>query len=174
MDREKVVVCLCIAVFFAMAGCTLHQAQVSELKKFPLDSLDGVITKSGVELDKEISSDGNGSLRISTEEPVVVRLFEVGDLDIENARLIYRARIRTEDVNGQVYLEMWCHLPGIGEAFSRGLQSPLSGTTNWVTEETPFFLKKGEKPDNVKLNLVVNGKGTVWIDDICLLKGPLR
>ncbi len=174
MDRKKVVVCLCIAVFFVMAGCTLHQAQVSELKKFPLDSLDGVITKTGVELDKEVSSDGNGSLRISTEESVVVRLFEVGDLDIENARLIYRARIRTEDVNGQVYLEMWCQFPGIGEAFSRGLQSPLSGTIDWVTEEIPFFLKKGEKPDNVKLNLVVNGKGTVWIDDICLLKYPLK
>ena len=24
------------------------------------------------------------------------------------------------------------------------------------------FLKKGENPDNVKLNLVINGTGTVW------------
>jgi hypothetical protein len=48
------------------------------------------------------------------------------------------------------------------------------GTNNWSTIETPFFLKKGEKPDNVKLNLVVNGKGTAWIDDIVLLKGPLQ
>jgi hypothetical protein len=41
-------------------------------------------------------------------------------------------------------------------------------------EETPFFLKKGENPDNVKLNLVINGKGTAWIDDIRVLKGPLQ
>ena len=68
---------------------------------------------------------------------------------------------------------MWCRFPGKGEFFSRGLQSPLTGTTDWTTEETAFFLKKGENPDNVKLNLVINGSGTAWIDDVRLLKGPL-
>jgi hypothetical protein len=40
-----------------------------------------------------------------------------------------------------------------------------------VTQETPFFLKKGENPNNVKLNLVIDGKGMVWIDDIRLFRG---
>jgi hypothetical protein len=39
---------------------------------------------------------------------------------------------------------------------------------------SPKEVKKGENPDNVKLNLVINGKGTPWIDDIRLLKAPLR
>jgi hypothetical protein len=147
---------------------------VVELKKFPIDSLEGIMTQSGVQFDKEVSSDGNGSLKIIATEPTVVRLFELGDIDIENARLIYQAKVRTEGVEGQVFLEMWCHFPGKGEFFSRGLQTPLTGTTNWATEETPFFLKKGENPDNVKLNLVINGKGTAWIDDIRVLKGPLQ
>jgi hypothetical protein len=103
-----------------------------------------------------------------------VRLFEVGDIDVENARLIYQAKVRTENVEGKVYLEMWCHFPGKGDFFSRGLQTPLTGTTGWTTEETLFFLQKGENPDNVKLNLVIDGKGTAWIDDIHLLKGPLK
>ncbi|MCH7556135.1 MAG: hypothetical protein IIB56_01620 [Planctomycetes bacterium] len=51
--------------------------------------------------------------------------------------------------------------------------NPLTGTTDWTTEKIPFLLKKGQNPDNVKLNLVIDGKGTVWIDDIRLLKGPL-
>jgi hypothetical protein len=76
-------------------------------------------------------------------------------------------------MDGQAYLEMMCHFPGKGEFFSRGLMNPLTGTTDWMTIETPFLLKMGENPDNVKLNLVVNGTGTVWIDDIRLLKGPL-
>jgi hypothetical protein len=88
--------------------------------------------------------------------------------------LIYQAKVRTEEMVGRAYLEMWCHFPGKGEFFSRGLLSPLTGTTNWMTEETPFLLKRGEKPDLVKLNLVINGKGTAWIDDIRLLKGPLQ
>jgi len=142
--------------------------------RYPLDSLEGVITKSGVELDKAVSSDGGGSLKIVATGPTVVRLFETGPLDVDNARLIYQAKLRTEGVEGSVYLEMWCRFPGLGESFSRGLDRPLSGTTDWATAETPFFLKEGQKPDNVRLNLVINGKGTVWIDDIHLLKGPLK
>jgi len=69
---------------------------------------------------------------------------------------------------------MWCHFPGKGEFFSRALQSPLSGSNEWTSQETPFFLKKGENPDNIKINVVVNGKGTVWIDDIHLVKAPLK
>jgi hypothetical protein len=69
---------------------------------------------------------------------------------------------------------MWCHFPEKGEFFSRALQSPLSGSQEWTSQETPFLLKKGENPDNVKINLVVNGKGNVWIDDIRLVKSPLE
>jgi hypothetical protein len=163
---------MCVA--FILVGCSKAPQEVVELKRFPLDSLEGIMTQSGVQFDKEVSSDGNGSLKIIATEPTVVRLFELGDIDIENARLIYQAKVRTEGVEGQVFLEMWCHFPGKGEFFSRGLQTPLTGTTNWTTEETPFFLKKGENPDNVKLNLVINGKGTAWIDDIRVLKGPLQ
>ena len=171
---KNVVFCACLAFIFVLASCSKPSPVVVELNRFPIDSLDGIITQSGVQFDKEVSSDGNGSLKITATEPTVVRLFELGNIDVENARLIYQAKVRTEGVEGQVYLEMWCHFPGKGEFFSRGLQTPLTGTTNWTTEETPFFLKKGEKPDNVKLNLVINGKGTAWIDDIRVLKGPLQ
>ncbi|MHC4603519.1 MAG: DUF4190 domain-containing protein [Planctomycetota bacterium] len=147
------------------------EVEVTELKSFPLDSLEGIITQSGIQFDKQISSDGNGSLRMEATESTTIRLFETGDIDIEDARLIYQARLRTEDVEGRVYLEMWCHFAGVGESYSRGLLTPLTGTTEWTTEEIPFFLKKGENPDNVKLNLGIKGKGTVWIDDIRLLKG---
>ncbi len=171
---RSVALFMCLVFMVGLAACSKPSQEVVELKKFPIDSLEGIITQSGVQFDKEVSSDGNGSLKITATEPTVVRLFELGNVDVENARLTYQAKVRTEGVEGQVYLEMWCHFPGKGEYFSRGLQTPLTGTTNWTTEETPFFLKKGEKPDNVKLNLVINGKGTAWIDDIRVLKGPLQ
>jgi len=174
MTIRTLAFCVCVAVIFSVVGCSKPSQEVIELKKFPVDTMEGIITQSGVQIDKQISSDGNGSLRITATEPTVVRLFEVGDIDVENARLIYQAKVRTEGVKGQVYLEMWCHFPGKGEFFSRGLQTPLTGTTEWTTEETPFFLKKGENPDNVKLNLVINGEGIAWIDDIRLVKGPLQ
>jgi hypothetical protein len=154
-------------------GCFKGQVAVVELKGFPTANLDGIISKTDVTVDKDVSSTGQGSVKMTAKEPRTVRLFETGPLDVDNARLIYRAKLRTENVNGQAYLEMWCSFPGRGEFFSRGLQTPLSGTNEWTTVETPFFLNRGEKPDNVKLNVVVNGTGTVWIDDIKLLKGPL-
>ncbi len=68
---------------------------------------------------------------------------------------------------------MWCQFPGRGEFFSRALATPLSGTTEWSSQQTPFLLKAGESPDNIRLNLVVEGPGTVWIDDIVLESVPL-
>ena len=165
---------VCVAMIFVAGGCSKQSNKVTVLKEFPVDNLNEIITQSGVGIVKNVSSDGNGSLRIIAKEPSIVRLFEVNDIDIEDARLTYQAKVRTKDVKGQVYLEMWCHFPGKGEFFSRGLDSPLTGTINWGTLQIPFFLKKGEKPDYVKLNIVINGTGTVWIDDVRLLKAPLQ
>ncbi|MBW2252612.1 MAG: hypothetical protein JRF60_18810 [Deltaproteobacteria bacterium] len=163
----------CLIIVF-VAACSTESVETIELKHYPIDSLEGIITKSDVQMDEKITSDGNGSLRITTSKPTTVRLYKTGDIDIENARLIYQAKLRTDGVEGQVYIEMWCHFPGKGEFFSRALQSPLSGSNEWTSQETPFFLKKGENPDNIKINVVVNGKGTVWIDDIHLVKAPLK
>lgn len=148
------------------AGCrSTKPRQIEILHAFPLDSLDGVLTRDGVAIDHNVSSDGHGSLRIQADGTRTVRLFELGDIDVEDGILSYRARLRTKDLDGKAYLEMWCSFPGTGEYFSRALNSPVSGTTDWVTQQTPFRLDKGQNPDNVKLNLVVEGTGTVWIDD---------
>ncbi len=173
MSMKVLALLVCAGMMFFLVSCSRPSEQVLELRDFPIDSLEGIITRSGVGIDEVISSDGKGSLKMTSTKPTVIRLFETGDIDVENARLIYQARVRTENIEGKVYLEMWCHFPSKGEFFSRGLKTPLTGTTEWTTEETPFFLKKGENPDNVKLNLVINGKGTAWIDDIRLLKAPL-
>lgn len=163
-----------LVLIVAFAGCTKKDTQVVELKQYPVDSLTGIITQDGVSFDKQITADGNGSLKITAAQPVTFMLYETGDIDIENARLTYRAKLKTENLEGKAYIEMWCRFPSKGEFFSRALQSPVSGTIDWSSQETPFFLQKGENPDNVKLNLVIDGKGTVWIDDIRLVRGPLK
>jgi len=166
--------CLALPILIFVSGCSKPSGPVMAVKQYPLESMEGLITRTDVSIDKEITSDGNGSLRITTNQPTTIRLYETGDINVENARLTYQAKVRTEDMQGKVYLEMWCQFTGKGEFFSRDLSSPLGGTTDWSTEETSFFLRKGENPDNVKLNLVVDGKGTVWIDDVRLFKGPLQ
>ena len=174
MKKTLFILCLTTAVGLLFAGCQKASKDSELLRHYSIDSLEGVLTKTGIVFNEEITEDGNGSIRVRADEPGQVPLFETGDIDVENARLIYQAKVRTEGVEGKVYLEMWCRFPGKGEFFSRALQAPLTGNSDWTKQETPFFLKSGENPDNVKLNLVIEGTGTVWIDDIRLIKGPLK
>jgi hypothetical protein len=163
-----------VTLLVALLSCQPPSAgEGQQIARFPIDSLDGVLTSQGVLLDTETSSDGNGAIRIEATEPTVVRLYEVPEIDVENARLSYSAQLRAEDLEGSSYLEMWCHFDEAGNYFSRGLADPLTGSVEWVRRETPFFLQTGENPDRVSLNLVVEGRGTVWIDDITLVKSPL-
>jgi len=159
----------------AMSACTSSQQSQSppiELKHFALDSLEGVRATTGVSFDPQTSADGKGSLQVDATQPMTVPLFEVTDVSIENATLIYQASLQSKNLDGKAYLEMWVRLPGKGEFFSRGLDRPITGTMSWMTVATPFFLQTGQKPDLIRLNLVVQGKGRVWIDDVHLMRAP--
>lgn len=152
---------------------TESEPEVEVIAAFPIDGSQEPIDAERVEFDAENSSDGNGSFRITAEEPLTVTLFELGDVDVENAELAYHAMVRTEDVEGQVYLEMICGFGEEGEYFSRALDSQVYGSVDWTEQETPFYLQPGENPTNVKLNLVIYGSGTAWIDDISVVRLPL-
>ncbi len=164
-----------MVLILGLVACSKQSSEedIVVLKEYPMTGSLDVLAQDVVQMDDAISSDGNGAARIQVDTLTTVRLYETGDLDVENARIVYQAKIRTEGVEGKVYLEMWCSFPGKGEYFARALQSPITGTTDWTSQETLFFLKPGENPDNVKLNIVVDGKGTVWVDDVRLTKGPL-
>jgi hypothetical protein len=118
-----------------------------------------------------ITVDGKG-WRIEAAEDQVVRLFELADPGVGNCVLTYRAALRCEDLQGRAYLEMWCRLPGRGEFFSKGIFQAVKRTTGWSSYEIPFRLKKGQRPDLIKLNLVIEGQGTVWIRSVELLEMP--
>jgi hypothetical protein len=122
--RLKIVLCLVVLAGFTVLGCSNEASRVAEVKSYPITDTRAVLTRSGVVFDEDVTADGNGSLRVTAEQPTTYRLYETGEVE-------------------------------------------------WTHQETPFFLKKGENPDNVQLNLVVNGSGTVWIDDIKLMRGPL-
>jgi hypothetical protein len=68
---------------------------------------------------------------------------------------------------------MWVQVGG-GQYFSKGMNDPVKGKSDWKTIQTPFMFQKGQKPDKVTLNIVINGKGTVWVDDIVLSKEALK
>ena len=145
-------------------------------KTYPMDTLEGLLSQGLAEIDKEVYVSGGGSLRIISEsaEKRTIRLYETEPIDIKGVILIYSAQIKSALQDGRAYLEMWCDIPGKGEFFSRSIETPIMGTTEWTTVQTPFRLEHGQSPANVKLNLVIEGSGAVWVDDIKLSSSPLH
>ena len=111
---------------------------------------------------------------VDAKEGQTIRLFEIQNPDAEQCLLTYRATMKTEGLAGRAFLELWCRLPGRGEFFSKGLNQAVTGTTDWASYEIPFYLKKGQRPDLIKLNLVIEGRGEVSMKEVQLLKTPLR
>ena len=159
-----------LLIFAALLTSCSMQKETVELKHFPIDDLTGIVPQPIVQFDKSVSSDGNGSIRIDVSEPTTIFLYTIDDIHIDSAQIVYVAKVKSENLNGQAYLEMWCVFNDKGEFFSRGLDTAVSGTTDWKTIAVPFLLKKNEMPDQFRLNFVVNGSGTIWIDDIKLIK----
>ena len=157
-----------IVILLGLFVCTPSMA--ADLKKLSLDDIATLGLK--IENDAGVKVEGNGSIKISTLWPTTVCLGEVTGLDIENAKLIYKADVKSH-LDGSALLEMWVHVGG-GQYFSRGLNSTVTGNSDWKSMQTPFMLQKGQNPDRVTLNLVIKGKGTVWIDNIVLSKEPLN
>ncbi len=149
----------------------LPAAQAKELTKLRLD--DAAAIGTTLSTDPEIKFEGKGAIKISTLWPTTICLGELSDLSIDNVKLVYQAKVKSENLAGTAFLEMWCHVGG-GQYFSRGMNSVVTGTMNWKTLETPFILQPGQKAERIILNIVINGKGTVWIDDLHLLEEPLR
>lgn len=156
-------------ILILFLSCNIS-TEKKELKHFPVDDLNGIPAQPGVQIDKSVSSDGNGSIKIEASGPASFPIYVIDDIKIEETQLIYEAKIKSVGLSGQAFLEMWCVFKDQGEFFSRGFDSAIGGTTDWKTIKTVFNLKKDETPDQIKLNVMINGVGTIWIDDIRLSK----
>jgi len=150
-----------LAALSAMAG---PKQKAQTLKTF---------TTADPAISKDLTVTEDKAWLADCKKAQTIRLFEVENPDVEQCRVIYRAKLKTEKLTEPAYLEMWCRFPGKGEFFSRDMEHTVTGSNGWASFETPFFLKKGEKPDLIKLNLVVKGAGKVWVKDVELLKSAL-
>ena len=155
---------------FALLAVVASSAYPQDLKKLNLDDASAIGTI--IQTDTQVKAEGKASIKITTQWPTTICLGEVTSLNVENAKLLYKAKVKS-DLDGSAYLELWAHVGG-GQYFSKGMNDVVSQKTDWKIIQTPFLFQKGQRPDKVTLNLVINGKGTVWIDDIVLSKEPLK
>jgi len=86
-------------------------------------------------------------------------------------------RVRYESVAGVGYFELWNHLPGGGEYFTRSLApagplAGLSGTSTWRNFALPFQAETdAQRPDSLTLAVFLPGRGTVEIGPLEIHEG---
>jgi hypothetical protein len=117
----------------------------------------------------EVASQGATWL-IDTPEPRRFRLFDFAEIPAGCTFLLYEALVKTEGFSGRAYLELWVRIPDRGIFYARGhgFQSLISGSQGWTSLRVPFFLNRRARPAGVSLNLILDGAGSAWIQDIRL------
>ncbi|MBU1109772.1 MAG: hypothetical protein KKB51_24030 [Candidatus Riflebacteria bacterium] len=158
-----------ILMIVAMLALVSSLTHAEDLKTLNLD--DASTIGMTIQADTQVKAEGKSSIKITTLWSTTICLGEITGLDVEDAILVYKAKVKS-DLEGTAFLEMWSHVGG-RQYFSRGMNDVIEQKTDWKIIQTPSVFQKGQKPDKVTLNVVINGKGTLWIDDIVLSKEPL-
>jgi len=117
-------------------------AQAQELKKISLDDVSAL--GLSVQADAGIKTEGSASIRITTAWPTTVCLGEVSGLDVENAQLVFKAKVKT-DLEGDAFLEMWVQVGG-GNYFSKGMNDPAKGKSDGRPSKPNFNSRKARSP----------------------------
>ena len=149
--------------------------EAAEIAHYPL-SADAVPAGADAVFDRGVSQDGGGSLRVVTgEEGGRLRLYRVDDLGPIEGSLLYTGFLRSEDLTGAAFFELWCHPAEGNPSFVRGVARRVAGTSDWKPQELGFSHPDTcKKPASVELNVVIQGAGTVWIDDLRLWDVPVE
>jgi len=145
----------------------------TEIAHFPLNDA-GVPRGADAVFDPAVSQDGGGSLRVDSVRGGRLRLYELQEMGDVQGAVVYTGFLRSRALDGQAMLEMWCR-PAEGEAvFVRGAASAVAGDSDWTPQEIRFSRPElCRAPVSVELNVLIQGGGTVWIDDIRLWSVPV-
>lgn len=177
---KDLLIVIALAGLCLTASCYDSGEKETKIMRFPISEPSDLKTLNNAVIDKNVTSDGKGSLYVEAQSPISLELFTVDGSGLDHTRAAYKAKIKTEGLTaaegskGIAYLEMRVLYPGGKELISRGPRIPPTGTTGWVPAEAVLYADKGIKPEKVALRLVVDGKGKVWIDDVMLITQPLR
>lgn len=159
-------------LFLVLAGSSLFaQEALTFIAEEKCEAIPAV--SSFLHVDQQQKVEGSSSLRIDAKAPCRIPVAAFAGLDFDEFTLVTQAKIRTELESGSVVLETLIKAKG-GFYFSRALDKPLSGKNDWNDIQTFFHFKKGEKPEEIFVNLMVEGSGSVWIDAIKLQRKKLQ
>jgi hypothetical protein len=146
-----------------------------EIAHYPLNA-DAVPSGADAVFDRDVSQDGGGSLRVVTgEDGGRLRLYRIDDVGPVDGALLYTGFLKSQDLQGMAYFELWCHPADGNPAFVRGVARRVEKSSDWKPQELSFSQPETcTDPVSVELNVVIQGAGTVWIDNLRLWDVPVE
>lgn len=123
-------------------------------------------------IDGDNKSEGDASIRVDAPAPCRITIAKFSGVDFDQFRLVTSAKLKSELTRGSAVFETLVRVKD-GFYFSRALDKPVKEKTDWTEVKTFFNFKKNEHPDEIFVNLIIEGSGSVWIDEIKLFKEEL-
>jgi hypothetical protein len=171
--------CFCLATAVATAACATSGEVVAEIE------WNEIAPDGGCSAARVIAGEGEAPERIlvvESEGPegVECTLLEIGKPGVSKTAYALVGRVRSEEVEGEGYLEMLSHFSGRGPFFSRGVESGgpaghLEGSQQWRTFVLPFRIVKRpetERPEKIELGVELPGRGRVLLGPLRLVEYP--
>ncbi|MFZ5949144.1 MAG: hypothetical protein ACOYXC_00445, partial [Candidatus Rifleibacteriota bacterium] len=156
-----------VFLLFCFAAVQVFSAEEpkTQIGSNSLESLTGVSPR--VTLDSTVKAEGESSLKIEADGPCRVTVARFSGTEFDKFVLVTNAHIKTSMKNGTVILETLVRVKD-GYFFSRAMDMPIGGETDWQTVKTSFFFQENERPEEILVNLVVEGVGSIWVDNVVL------
>ncbi|QIF00691.1 hypothetical protein [Roseimicrobium sp. ORNL1] len=140
-----------------------------ELGSFPCNDLSQV--KTLVTVDKSVTADGNGSLKVAAAQNAVITIADQKNLRVEKGETLWCIlKVKCEGVSQRAFLEMWCEVAEGKRAFSKGLNQAMQGSAEWYEIRLPMMVNDDFTVNRALVNVVIEGSGTVWVDQITFQK----
>ncbi|MCX7830265.1 MAG: hypothetical protein N2445_04320 [Acidobacteria bacterium] len=172
MKIVKILVVIVLALLILISCGKKKPGPPKEVDEFACNDTERVLAKEYVTLDKNISSDGNGSIKIETKEPLTVRFYEV-KLPGENSKYTFKVKMKSAGLKDSAYLAMDINYPGGGkQSVQSDTKDYLYGDNDW-TPMSITISAPNQKAASVILYVVLTNEGTVWVDDLHLIVTPL-
>jgi hypothetical protein len=113
----------------------------------------------------------------ASSTPSRVTVLTIEAPHITAPRYVLSGQVRYDGVEGTGYLEMWSYFPGRGQYFTRtlvdeGPMMKLRGTAGWRAFALPFDASGAPPPMRLVVNVVLEGRGTVYLSELTLRDQP--
>ena len=159
----------CSLIVLGFASISVSEEVVREVSWAELD-------KAGGLLGGEVQPDGTLKIENAHGQTTTVAIAELKEPGITAFRYAVTGKVKYEDVEAESFLEMWNYFPNGGFYFSRtlgegGPMGSIQGTSDWRGFSLPFFSEEGTgPPDRLELNVVLGGRGTVYLSPVQLVQ----